>query len=56
MPNKFGDETIYRYSEVVGQQFDEARPNWIKTDILLTELDDDSGFFQWGLGETSTMI
>ena len=45
---KFGDEAIEKFSKIVGLQFDENRPNWIDTKILMTEFDDQTDFLQYG--------
>lgn len=37
---KYGDKAIEKFSKIEGLQFDENRPNWIDTKILMTEFDD----------------
>ena len=48
---KFGEESIERYSTFVNMQFDEKRPSWVGGYIQRNLLVDQTDFFRWGANE-----
>lgn len=51
IPGKYGEEAISRYSQIYFQQVDEAKPNWIDSEILISELEDETNVVNLGLGD-----
>ena len=47
-PDKYGDETIERFSVIDNKQFNEKSPNWVKLSTLVSKMEDESDFFQYG--------
>lgn len=56
MPDKFGDESVEQYSEIVNKQFDNINPNWYSSTVQLSELRNESGIFQLGYDESTQFI
>ena len=48
---KYGEESIERYSTFINQQFDEQTPSWAGGFIQRNLLVDQTDFFRWGEGE-----
>ena len=49
---KFGADSIERYSSIVNYIFDAEKPSWLDTALQFNELQDESGFMQLGYDET----
>ena len=48
---RYGEESIERYSTFINQQFDEQTPSWAGGFIQQNLLVDQTDFFRWGEGE-----
>ena len=46
--DKYGEETIERFSKIYNRQFNEYVPNWIELHALVTNFKDESDFLQYG--------
>ena len=51
MPGKYGEESIFRYSQIYRTQIDSKNPNWIDSEILMTELTDEVAIVNLGMRE-----
>ena len=52
---KFGPESITRESKVSTKFVDISSPSWIKTEIMVSKLNDESGLFNFDGGVEETM-
>ena len=53
LPEKYGNESIKRYSAILNQQFDADKPSWLQTLVQANELQDETEYLQLGF-ETQT--
>ena len=56
MPQKYGDQTISRYSTILGTQFDETKPSWAALEFVQTEMQDESTLLQLGYDEQTDLF
>ena len=52
-PELFGDDKLEYTSVILNQQFDQMAPSWLWSNVQLTELQDETGYVQFGYDETT---
>ena len=56
MPEKFKEESVEQYSEILNIQFNNLVPSWFSSTVQLNELEDDSTLFQLGYDQSTEFV
>ena len=55
-PTQFGDTSVVNEAKLFKQQISETEPNYVKFDVQMNTLDDETSYLQWGQTEESEYL